>query len=483
LVAVGLLATADAAKPNFVFILVDDLGGRDLGCYGSTFYETPNLDSFAESAMRFTDAYATCPVCSPTRASILTGKYPARVGITDWIPGSGRGKNKKLLAPEDIHELPLEEVTIAERLKQAGYKTFFAGKWHLGKEGFYPEDQGFDINKGGWDVGSPRGGYYAPYVNPRLEQGPEGEYLTDRLVNESMAFLEDSKNDPFLLYLSFYTVHTPIQPCKRHHQKFVDKAEKMYGDSESPYMAERNGFTKMRQDNTGYASMVHAMDENVGRLLKKLDELGLSKNTVVIFTADNGGLATKANKSHPTSNTPLRASKGWCYEGGIRVAGIIRAPGITKPGATCGVPITSTDYYPTMLELAGLPLNPKQHADGVSLVPVLKGDEKLGRDAIYWHYPHYHGSTWAPGAAVRQGDWKLVEFYEEGIAELYNLKSDIAEREELSSQHPEKKEELRKLLKRWQKEIGAELPVPNPDYKKSVGKEPKTKRSSRRKTR
>ncbi len=450
--------------PNFLFILVDDLGWSDLSCYGSQFYETPNLDRFAQTAMRFTDAYASCPVCSPTRASIMTGKYPARLNITDWIPGS-HTKKEKLLTPDDLHHLPHAEVTIAERLRGAGYRTFFAGKWHLGSEGYFPEDQGFDINKGGHHRGSPPGGYYSPYTNPKLLSGPKGEYLTDRLTNESLAFLEKNKDNNFLLYLSFYTVHTPIQACKRHHDRFVDKAKKMYGDTESPYAQERNGLTKLRQDNTGFASMVHAMDENVGRLLAKLNTLGLDKNTVVIFTSDNGGLATKKAKNTPTSNAPLRASKGWCYEGGIRVPAMIRVPGITRPGTTCAVPVTSTDYYPTMLELADLPLNPQQHADGVSLLPLLKGENTVSRKSIYWHYPHYHGSTWAPGAAVRQGDWKLVEFYEEGIAELYNLKQDISETQELSDRYPAKKEALRQTLREWQQDIGAQMPKPNPNYR------------------
>jgi arylsulfatase A-like enzyme len=451
-------------KPNFLFILVDDLGWSDLGCYGSQFYETPNLDRFALSAVRFTDAYASCPVCSPTRASIMTGKYPARLNITDWIPGS-HTKKRKLLTPDDIHQLPHEEVTIAERLKEAGYKTFFAGKWHLGDEGFFPEDQGFDINRGGHHRGSPPGGYYSPYRNPKLSNGPKGEYLTDRLTNESIAFLEKNKDNNFLLYLSFYTVHTPIQPCKRHHDRFEDKAKEMYGDSKSPYVQERNGWTKLRQDNTGFASMVHAMDENVGRLLDTLSELGLDKDTVVIFTSDNGGLATKPREGTPTSNTPLRASKGWCYEGGIRVPTMIRVPGVTRPGTTCAVPVTSTDYYPTMLELADLPLNPQQHADGASLLPLLKGGSTLNRKNVFWHYPHYHGSTWAPGAAMRQGDWKLVEFYEEGIAELYNVTLDIGEKQELSARYPEKKQQLRQALRDWQKKINAQMPRPNPNYK------------------
>jgi len=460
----GALRAAPRRKPNFVFFLVDDLGWRDLGCYGSTFHDTPNLDRLAASGMRFTDAYAACPVCSPTRASIMTGKFPARLGITDWIPGQ-RPKNRKLLAPPIHNQLALEEVTIAEVLKEAGYRTFFAGKWHLGGQGFFPEQQGFDINKGGHHAGSPPGGYYTPYKNPKLEDGPAGEYLTDRLAAESVRFLQTHGKEPFLLYLSFYTVHTPIQACKRHVEAYQKKADALPPLKGPEQTRERNGWTKMRQDNPAYASMVRAMDENVGRVLAAIDRLGLAEETVVIFMSDNGGLSTLGRRGYPTSNLPLRAGKGWCYEGGIREPMIIRAPGVTRPGGTCSVPVTSTDFYPTMLELAGLPPRPEQHVDGLSLVPLLAGGKTLPRDAIFWHYPHYHGSTWAPGAAVRAGDWKLVEFYEEETAELYNLAGDIGERRNLAQQMPQKRDELLGLLHAWQKRVGAKMPRPNPDYK------------------
>jgi len=461
------MPASGAEKRSFLFILVDDLGWRDLGCYGSTFYETPRVDRLAATGMRFTDAYAACPVCSPTRASILTGKYPARVGITDWIPGLDP-KNRKLLGTRDLHQLPLEEVTIAEVLREAGYATFFAGKWHLGGEGFLPEDQGFDINKGGHERGSPPGGYYTPYRNPRLRDGPPGEYLTDRLADESIRFLKEhvkrGGKKPFLLYLSFYTVHTPIQACKRHLEKFREKARNMPDAPGPEFIRERRGWTKQRQDFPEFATMVHAMDENVGRLLDELEELGLSESTVVIFLSDNGGLSTLGRRWAPTSNVPLRAGKGWCYEGGIRVPLIISAPGVTRPGSLCRAPVTSTDLYPTLLELAGLPLRPAQHADGLSLVPLLQGGASLEREAIFWHYPHYHGSTWTPGAALRGGDWKLIEFFEEEKVELYNLKNDIGEREELSEKYPQKKEELLQMLRAWQKRIGAKFPVKNPNF-------------------
>jgi arylsulfatase A-like enzyme len=448
-------------RPNFVFILVDDLGWADIECYGSTFYETPNLDKLAQSGMRFTDAYAACPVCSPTRAAILTGRHPVRLDITDWIPGHDP-QNRKLLGPQDKHELPLEETTVAEVLQQNGYSTFFAGKWHLGSDGYFPEDQGFDINKGGHHKGSPPGGYYAPYKNPKLQDGPDGEYLTDRLTDESIHFLKENRENPFLLYLSFYTVHTPIQACQKHIAYFEEKAAALM-KNENPERAEHDGFTKLLQDNAAYASMVFAMDENVGRLLMTLDDFGLAENTVVFFTSDNGGLSTLGRHWAPTSNEPLRAGKGWCYEGGIRVPLIIRAPGRTTPGTENSEPVTSMDYFPTMLDLANLPHMPNDHVDGKSLVPLFDGTTRLNRDALYWHYPHYHGSAWTPGAAIRARDWKLIEFYEYEKVELYDLKNDRAEQKNLADSMPEKRDDLLTMLHHWQKELGAKMPNPNLD--------------------
>ncbi len=453
---------APLGRPNFVFILVDDLGWTDVKCYGSTFYDTPNIDRLAAQSVRFTSAYAACPVCSPTRASIMTGKHPARLKITDWIPGQRPG-NRRLLGPPIRNELPLEEVTVAEAFKAAGYKTFFAGKWHLGGEGYYPERQGFDINIGGYERGYPRGGYYVPYKNPKLPDGPEGEYLTDRLTSESLRFLESAAGDPFLLYLSFYTVHAPIQPCKRFVETYREKKKALPQLGGPVELHERQAWTRRRQSNPAYASMVRALDENVGRLLDKLDALGLAENTVVIFMSDNGGLSTLAWHGAPTANVPLRAGKGWCYEGGIRVPLLIRAPGVSRPGV-CDVPVTSTDFYPTMLQLAGLPLRPAQHRDGVSLVPLLRGERKIVHDALYWHYPHYHGSGWTPGAAIRAGDFKLIEFYEEHAVELYNLRDDLGERHDLAGRLPQKARELRDKLHAWQRDIGARMPRPNPNF-------------------
>lgn len=453
---------APDARPSFLFILVDDLGWRDLGCYGSTFYDTPHLDALAASGMRFTQGYAAHPVCSPTRAAIMTGKNPARVGITDWIPGKNP-KGRKLLGPDDLHALPLEEVTLAEALRKRGYRTFFAGKWHLGSRGHFPEDQGFEVNKGGHHRGSPPGGYYSPYKNPKLEDGPEGEYLPDRLTDETLRLIESHRDEPFLAFLSFYTVHTPIQAARRHIEKYREKAAELPELEGPAQLPEHDAFTKARQDNPAYASMIHAMDENVGRLLRKLEELELDKRTVVVFTSDNGGRSTLPRRGSPTSNLPLRAGKGWCYEGGVRVPLIVRAPGITEPRSACDVPVWSADLYPTLIELAGLAPLPAEHRDGLGLLPLLRGGGTLPRDFLVWHYPHYHGSAWRPGSAIRAGKWKLIEFYEQGKVELYDLAEDPGERQDLARKMPAKARELRSKLSGYLRSVDAKMPRPNPD--------------------
>jgi len=456
---------AFAKQPtHFLFFLVDDMGMMDLGTYGSTFHETPNIDKLANTGMKFNLGYAACPVCSPTRASIMTGRHPVRVDITDWIPGQSNKKTNKLLHPNDRDNLALEEITIAEELKLHGYQTFFAGKWHLGNEGHWPTDQGFDFNIGGHHKGSPPGGYYAPWTNPALKSKKKGEYLTERLTEESIRFLEQrDKEKPFLLYLSYYNIHTPIQAYKKRIDHYVTKAKKTF-EGNTPTRPEHDGKTRMRQDNPALASMVAAVDDSVGTLLAKLDELGLSDDTVVIFFSDNGGLSTKP-KMGPGSNSPLRAGKGWLYEGGVREPTIIRAPGVTKAGSISNEPIVSMDFFPTMLELAGLPPKPNFHADGLSIVPVLKGKKGKTR-SLYWHYPHYHGSTWRPGSSIRDGDWKLIKFYDYEKVELYNLKNDPSESKDLSKQNPEKTQKLENKLIAWQNRLNAKLPRPNPDYKK-----------------
>ena len=361
-------------QTNFLFFLVDDMGWADIGANGSKFHETPHIDRLAKSGMRFTQGYAAGSVCSPTRASIMTGKHPVRVNITDWIPGQSNRPSNRLLHPEDRHSLALEEVTIAEALKQNGYQTFFAGKWHLGKEGEWPTDQGFDVNIGGHHKGSPPGGYYAPWTNPNLKAKKKGEYLTERLTNESAKFLESrDKSKPFLLYLSYYNIHTPIQPYKKRIDHYKAKFEKNF-IGPTPTEPEHDGKTRIRQDNPALASMVAAVDDSVGVLLDKLEELKIKENTVVIFFSDNGGLST-LGRIGPGCNKPLRAGKGWLYEGGIREPTIISAPGITKPGSISKKPIISMDFFPTILDLAGLPLHPELHVDGNSLLEQLKGDD------------------------------------------------------------------------------------------------------------
>jgi arylsulfatase A-like enzyme len=463
LASARVLAECGVRKPNIVFILVDDLGWADLGCYGSAFYRTPCIDALAASGMRFTDAYTSCPVCSPTRASIMTGQYPARLGITDWIPGEDP-QNRPLLGPSDRHRLPLEEFTIAEALRHVGYRTFYAGKWHLGGEKFLPEDQGFGTNLGGCEAGSPPAGYYSPYKNPKLPDGPPGEYLTDRLTDEAIRFIHGNPDGPFFLFLAHYAVHTPIQACRRHVDHFRKTAASLPPMESEPHVPEHAGWTKRRQDDPEYASMIRSVDENVGRLLETIDALKLRDETVVVFTSDNGGLSTHARRVAPTSNLPLRAGKGWCYEGGIRVPLIVRAPRLTRPGSTCAVPVTSTDFYPTVLELSGLSPMPFQHRDGISLVPLFRGRKSLSRKALYWHYPHYHGSAWTPGAAVRAGGWKLIEFYDPPKVELYHLKDDVGERRDLSRIRTGKTAELLELLHRWQTDVGAIMPRPNPEF-------------------
>ena len=453
----GLLAADNPT--NFLFFLVDDLGWADVGCFGSKYHETPHIDQLCASGMKFTNGYAACPVCSPTRASIMTGRHPVRVDITDWIPGMGtsRVKHAKFKHVNDRDNLALKEVTLAESLKAHGYQTFFAGKWHLGSRGHWPTDQGFDHNIGGHEKGSPPGGYYAPWKNPILKAKSEGEYLTERLTDESIAFLrERDAQKPFLLYLSYYNVHTPITPYRKRIAHFEEKAQLLFDEPVQP-IAEHLGFSRARQDEPRFASMVAAVDDSVGAILKTLDDLKLTDDTVVVFFSDNGGLCT-TKKVGPTSNLPLRSGKGWLYEGGVREPTIVRAPGVTRPGSVCETPIISMDFFPTFLELAGLPAEPDHHNDGVSIVDLLQGDSLPDR-TFYWHYPHYHGSTWTPGASIRDGDWKLIEFYHFGNVELYNLKDDPGERENLASSQPEKTSQLRRKLKDWQEKMGAKMPV------------------------
>lgn len=464
----GIGISKPKKRLNMVFFLIDDLGWKDLGCFGSSFYETPNIDRLATESMKFTNAYAACPVCSPTRASIMTGKYPARMDNTDWfgapqpdeVPGH-HTKNKPLLPAPYSENLALEEVTLAEAFKDAGYETFFAGKWHLGEtQKHWPERQGFDVNKGGHDRGWPPGGYFAPWKNPCLENGPDGEHLPERLARETVKFIKEHKDKPFLVYLSFYSVHTPLQSREDLKQKYLDKKEKL--GLKADWVMQGRRKVRVVQEHEVYAGMVDAMDQAIGKVLDALKKMGLYENTAVFFMSDNGGLST--SEGSPTSNQPLRCGKGWLYEGGIREPMMIKWPGVAKAGSTCAEPVISTDFYPTMLEMAGLASKPEQHVDGRSMVPLLKGD-RMDRGEIYWHYPHYGNQGGAPGSAIRQGNSKLIEWFEDGRLELYNLKRDIGEKNNLADKHPDIVKRLHNKLIAWRKEVDAKYPSPNPNAK------------------
>lgn len=453
-------STREAGKPNFVFILVDDLGFMDISPNNpDCFYETPNLARLASQGVRFTDGYAANPVCSPTRYSIMTGKYPTRIKATNFFAGRREEKFK----PAPLHDnMPLSEETLGEAFKSAGYRTAFLGKWHLGPtEEYWPEAQGFDINVGGCNRGMPSS-FFSPYKNPRLEDGPEGEYLTKRLTDESLKILDEFSNDPFLLYLAFYTVHIPLEAPEEVVEKYRKKAESLRGEEfageEQIWPTDDPRNVRIQQKHATYAAMVECMDAQVGRVLDKLEELGLDDNTVICFMSDNGGLSTA--EGMPTSNLPLRAGKGWLYEGGIREPFIIKWPEAAEPGSTCSEPVISTDFYPTLLEIAGLPARPERHRDGVSLVPLLKKKGTLERDALFWHYPHYSNQGGFPGGAVRRGDFKLLERFEDGKVQLYNLAEDIGEQDDLAEAMPDKVEELRRILHDWYKSVGAEFLYP-----------------------
>jgi arylsulfatase A-like enzyme len=465
--------------PNILLILMDDMGWRDLACTGSPFYETPHLDRLCADAVRFTQAYAACPVCSPTRAAILTGKYPARLGLTDWIGGESRGR---VISAPYIRHLPLAEFNLAHALRAGGYATWHVGKWHLGEAPFWPEQQGFEINIAGNQRGAPYKGYFAPWSLENLPDGPDGEYLTDRLTDEAIRLLRQREvARPFFLNLWHYAVHTPIQAPAELVEKYRAKAHALGLDA-LPTFEEGGAFPcehkrdqrirrRLLQSDPTYAALIENLDTNIGRLLAALDELGLADNTVVIFTSDNGGLAT--SEGSPTCNAPLAEGKGWMYEGGTREPLFVRWPGVTRAGAVCEAPVTSTDLYPTILEMAGLPPRPRQHVDGVSLAPVLRDPAAaLGREAIYWHYPHYGNQGGTPGSSVRAGDWKLIVFLEDDHAELYNLRDDEGETRDLVCAEPARVAHLRGLLAAWRQAVAANMPTPNPDYAPWPGREP-----------
>jgi arylsulfatase A len=443
------LRAAAARKLNFIFILIDDMGWTDAACFGSKFYETPNIDRLAAQGMKFTNNYAACPVCSPTRASIMTGRYPARLHLTDWIPGRKQWPAAKLLVPQFNQELPLPEVTIAEALKPAGYASASIGKWHLGGPGFWPENQGFDVNIGGTQRGSPAS-YFGPFDLPGLQGATKDDYLTDRLSEEALKFVEHNKDRPFVAYLPHYAVHIPLQAKQTILAYYQAKAR-----PEEP------------QHDATYAAMIQSVDEAVGQMMKKLDELKIADRTVVFFTSDNGGLIYEGGQKKPvTSNLPLRAGKGHVYEGGIRVPLIVRWPGVVKPGSVCDAPVSSVDYFPTMVELAGARPGADHPVDGHSLVPLLEHGRSRELEArpLFWHYPHYSNQGGAPAGAVRLGDYKLIEFYEDNRLELFNLAEDIGEQKNLVRRLPNKAAELHGLLKQWRVSVDAAMPQANPSY-------------------
>jgi arylsulfatase A len=450
---VAPVAAAGPSRPNVIVIVLDDLGARDLGCYGSRFHETPRIDDLASRGMRFTDAYAACPVCSPSRAAIMTGKYPARLHLTDWLPGRADRNSQKLLRPTIRQELPLEERTLAEALRSAGYVCASIGKWHLGSADFWPKQQGFDINLGGTETGSPPGGYFR-FKTPSLSARDDSEYLTDRLSDEAVAFIKQYAYRPFFLYLAHYAVHIPLQGKPALLAKYRAKP--------APAMP---GAGEPAQANAIYAAMLESADIGVGRIMDTLNSLKIADRTVIVFTSDNGGLSVKEGPNTPaTSNAPLRAGKGYLYEGGIRVPLLIAWPGVARAGSMCSVPVSGQDLYPTILAMAGVDVRAGQEIDGVSLVPFLKGGVGVWRYALFWHYPHYSNQGGKPGGAIRQNSLKFIEWYEGGPPELYDLANDVGERQNLAAQRPQDVARLGERLAQWRAEVGAQMPKENPAY-------------------
>ncbi len=459
--------------PNIVLILADDLGWTDVGCFGTKFYETPNIDRLAKEGMRFTNAYTNGPNCAPTRACLMSGKYSPRHGVfTVGDPWRGAKNRRKMIPVPNNTTLASEEVTIAEALKTAGYTSAAIGKWHLGGQGNLPTDQGFDLNVGGSHSGSPAGGYHLPN-RMKLPKAKKGEYLTDHLTDRGVEFIEEHKNGPFFLYQSYHSVHTPIQSKKEYKEKY-DKKPVPEGSKHS---------------HAAYAGMVQSLDEGVGKILEKLDDLGIADRTVVVFMSDNGGVGGYRDAgiggTEITNNAPLRGGKGMLYEGGIHVPMIVRWPGVVEPGSQCDVPVITTDFYPTFLAIAGAKGDPKHKLDGRSLLPLLLQTGKFARDAIYWHFPAYlqgYGGDdrTTPAGVIRSGDYKLIEFFEDGHVELYNLAEDIGEKNDLAKKMPERAKELHDKLIAWRKSVNAPMPKPNPDYnpaakpgKKGKGKKKK----------
>lgn len=495
-------------KMNVVFFLVDDMGWSDIGVNGSKFYETPNIDKFAKQGVRFTQAYAACHVCSPSRGSILSGQYPARTGLTDWLPGRKNFPFQRFLNVRSVQHMPYDITSLPKALKENGYHTAIIGKWHLGEDSASTSRQGFDMHiPSGWNKGWPNNTYFSPYGMPGLEDGPVGEYLTDRMTTEALKYIDQNKNQPFFLYLAHFGVHDPIQGRPDLVKKYTAKLKSMHYAG-NPYILEGNPDTtnaltrsqltdllkepayqgfgnlpnrtvkiKQFQDNVQFAAMVESVDESLGRVLAKLKELGIADNTIVIFVSDNGGMSgmnmgnpakkvqnIKLDKEFSTSNLPLRGGKGWFYEGGIREPMIVKWPGQSKDGIVSETPVIGTDFYPTILDMLGLKVPAGQILDGVSIAPLLKG-QPIAKRALYWHFPAYsnHGLQ-SPGGAIRYGDYKLLEYFENNTVQLFNITKDPGEQNDLAKAEPAKAKELTNMLHAWRKKVGAKMMVANPGY-------------------
>jgi arylsulfatase A-like enzyme len=460
LLALSVAATVNrATQPNILVMLADDLGAMDLGCYKpDTFYETPHLDRLAQQGVRFTQGYAANPVCSPSRYALATGRHPTRGGITNWIPGP---RVERFLGAEITLALPSADPTLAEILRAQGYRTGFAGKWHLGDDpAVWPEARGFEINHGGYSAGQPKS-WFSPYGNPRLQDGPPGEYLTDRLADETCRMLEAFKaaRKPFYISHCFYQVHTPLRAPQPLVDKYRAKAARLglqerFGDEEQTFVSDSSPRrVRLNQTHPVFAAMVEAMDTAAGRILRKLDELGLAENTLVVFTSDNGGLSTA--EGHATSNLPLRGGKGWIYEGGIRVPFLVRWPGVARANTLSEVPVVTHDIVATALAAAGAAPDPGRVLDGRDFTPALRGAASLERDALFWHYPHNSNQGGFPGGAVRMGDWKLIERYEDGRVHLFNLRTDGGEQHDLAARELSRVQAMRAQLHAWYRETGA----------------------------
>jgi arylsulfatase A-like enzyme len=478
LFVVGLADTTramDSDRPNVVLILVDDMGLHDLTGEGSTFYRSPNIDKLADRGMRFTAGYANCCVCSPSRASILLGQFPARHGVTNWIGakvGLKFNRNEPLLNTDYVKQLPANQTTIAEAMRSAGYQTFFAGKWHLGGEGSLPTDHGFDVNIGGGHRGHPQT-FFSPYRNPQLPDGPKGESLTLRLADETGQFIrrqatrKDAK--PYFAMLSFYAVHSPVQTTKELWQKYQAAAPPAPADGRR-FKVDRTLPVRQVQDHPVYAGMIETMDDAVGNVLKAIEESGQSESTVVIFTSDNGGLSSGG--AYSTSNLPLRGGKGQQWEGGIREPFYICYPRLVKANSTCNLPVMGSDIFPTVLELCGIDAMPEQHVDGRSLAEVLTGkvDKELETRSLFWHYPHWGNQGGEPSSIIRQEDYKLIHYHPGGRNELYHLPTDPSEQKDLSGQQPERAAALSAKLTAWLKSVDAKMAVPDARYDAAAAK-------------